>query len=93
MRTYRYPANKRVAEETAGLSRNRAILCQIDKAIGELCEAKAAVLEHEGDQRILEELADSEHAIEGVQRMFDEMRVVKSRAIVALKCAARGNYI
>jgi hypothetical protein len=90
---YNFPPNSKVERDTADLTREDAILSQIDKAIEELLNARSAVLHAEGEGRILEQVADAEQALEGVQRMFADRQVIVSRAWVAIKNFERGNYI
>lgn len=89
---YRYPPNARVAAETEGLEDRKAVSYQVAKAASEIDEVLDAIAEGDPDWRVLEELADVEHAIEGVQRMFPDSAVAKSRVRVRLKCSMRGDY-
>lgn len=80
----RYPDNTRaVANDTLG---------QMAKVHEELQEAMRALVTDEPVERVLEELCDTEHALEGVLRKFPAKDVATAREAVIAKNRKRGDY-
>ena len=81
---YRFPPNER-AERTT-------LLGQIKYVKAEAHEMLQALLDGEGDDRVIEECWDTIQASEGVLRKFPLFKVLRGWALVKVKSLKRGDY-
>lgn len=79
-----FPQNKRAKENS--------LHQQLNKVLEEATEALTAYLDHEGDDRVLEELIDTRHAIDGALEKFTKEQVTSAYTFVLVKNANRGDY-